>query len=518
MMRRILYFVLVTAALSGVSTQQLSAQAQALEFSAAAAQALQVSITPSPTAHYLGEPILLRLLFENTATDAHYRFRLWEHPYEQWTFTVNSRQDMFSMEGDWAAGTERPNEQHFATFAYREWEYARAAGAAVPAFTREVTLAAGETFSVLVRLDEYVEFTHPGFYEVSGSFYPLSRAQEQYQLSVAPLRIEVQAGFAARAEVQGETQPDFLTQPPPVPVVGTAPKPPQQAETGAGAGAVVKTLLRTLTLKRWEAYLSHFQLTALITNSYRSTAYYERLVTATAAERRVILSEFMEFLVSSTDYDILSAELLRVTEVGQEAEVAVLLATHEFYQRLRESLNPLTGQLERNWSELQTTQPLKRQRIFTYRLAKVVDVWKVIAVDVELFDGTLASLRRRYGFTATGQTAAAHEFLQRLLFDFNSAELKPEQLSLLQELAEFMILQPAVQVRLLGFTDDLGTELYNQNLSIARVRVVRDIIIAGGVHVGRIEALARGESNPLNFNQTEAERRLNRRVEIYFTR
>jgi len=66
-----------------------------------------------------------------------------------------------------------------------------------------------------------------------------------------------------------------------------------------------------------------------------------------------------------------------------------------------------------------------------------------------------------------------------------------------------------------GYTDNIGTEAYNQALSLRRANAVRDYLVAGGVSASRISVEGFGESKPVASNRTDDGRAQNRRVELH---
>jgi len=74
-----------------------------------------------------------------------------------------------------------------------------------------------------------------------------------------------------------------------------------------------------------------------------------------------------------------------------------------------------------------------------------------------------------------------------------------------------------VAVRITGHTDDIGSERDNQILSEGRANAVRDALISRGIAATRIEAVGKGENEPIADNATEEGRAKNRRVEFMIT-
>ena len=99
-------------------------------------------------------------------------------------------------------------------------------------------------------------------------------------------------------------------------------------------------------------------------------------------------------------------------------------------------------------------------------------------------------------------------------FDFDQAVVKPSSYPDIQALATFMHDYPGTATTVEGFTDSIGTELYNQALSERRASAVRDVLVNKfGVSSDRVRAVGYGESRPIADNNTAEGRALNRRVE-----
>ena len=73
---------------------------------------------------------------------------------------------------------------------------------------------------------------------------------------------------------------------------------------------------------------------------------------------------------------------------------------------------------------------------------------------------------------------------------------------------------PNSTIQVIGHTDNEGDATYNQALSERRANAVADVLMAEGVPFGRIDAIGRGESQPVTSNLTPEGRAQNRRVEI----
>src|SRR5580704_392335 len=101
-----------------------------------------------------------------------------------------------------------------------------------------------------------------------------------------------------------------------------------------------------------------------------------------------------------------------------------------------------------------------------------------------------------------------------VLFDFNKYTLKPEAREKLAKVSGILLAYPNLKVQVEGYTDNVGTEQYNQTLSQQRGNAVLDYLVSQGVGAGNITATGYGMSNPIADNATAAGRAQNRRVQL----
>jgi outer membrane protein OmpA-like peptidoglycan-associated protein len=102
----------------------------------------------------------------------------------------------------------------------------------------------------------------------------------------------------------------------------------------------------------------------------------------------------------------------------------------------------------------------------------------------------------------------------KVLFDFDKAELKPEARRQLAPVLSALRDQPSLQVHIVGHTDSVGTDEYNERLSQRRAESVAAYLAQQGASRQNIKAEWRGEREPVASNATAAGRSQNRRVEI----
>lgn len=101
-----------------------------------------------------------------------------------------------------------------------------------------------------------------------------------------------------------------------------------------------------------------------------------------------------------------------------------------------------------------------------------------------------------------------------LLFDFDSAELRPNARRDLSEFATSMNEFEESNILIVGHTDSVGAESYNQQLSERRAQSAGQYLQQQGIDASRLNITGKGESEPVATNQTADGRQQNRRVEI----
>ena len=105
-------------------------------------------------------------------------------------------------------------------------------------------------------------------------------------------------------------------------------------------------------------------------------------------------------------------------------------------------------------------------------------------------------------------------FASGLLFDFDSDHIRGATRSNLDELARSLAEYPGSNLMIVGHTDAVGSDSYNQNLSERRARAAEHYLADRGVSASRMATRGMGESEPVAGNDTEDGRARNRRVEV----
>jgi OOP family OmpA-OmpF porin len=105
-------------------------------------------------------------------------------------------------------------------------------------------------------------------------------------------------------------------------------------------------------------------------------------------------------------------------------------------------------------------------------------------------------------------------FAAEVLFDFDKSVVKPDGKAKLDDLAAKVRGINLEVVIAIGHTDSVGTDEYNQKLSVRRAESVKAYLVSKGIEANRVYTEGKGEKQPVADNHTSEGRAKNRRVEI----
>ena len=108
--------------------------------------------------------------------------------------------------------------------------------------------------------------------------------------------------------------------------------------------------------------------------------------------------------------------------------------------------------------------------------------------------------------------------LKNIFFDTNQYKLLPSSYIELATLLELLKQNPGIQIEIQGHTDNVGNEASNLKLSLARSKAVYDYLIENKIPVERVSYKGYGKSKPIAANDTEKNRKLNRRTSFVITK
>ena len=119
------------------------------------------------------------------------------------------------------------------------------------------------------------------------------------------------------------------------------------------------------------------------------------------------------------------------------------------------------------------------------------------------FDGVIMSPKEIKSFV-----------LHNIYFATGKTHILDSSEEALNELYRFLVARPQQRIRIVGHTDNIGSDRSNQILSEGRCREVKQAMLMRGIQADRIDVEGRGEQDPIVPNDSEEHRQMNRRVEI----
>ena len=105
-------------------------------------------------------------------------------------------------------------------------------------------------------------------------------------------------------------------------------------------------------------------------------------------------------------------------------------------------------------------------------------------------------------------------FAAEALFDFDKSLVKPEGAAALDDLLGKLAGMNTEVMVTVGHTDSVGSDAYNQRLSLRRAEAVKAYIVSKGIDASRVYTEGKGESQPMADNMTAEGRAKNRRVTV----
>ncbi|OED44846.1 hypothetical protein ACH42_06530 [Endozoicomonas sp. (ex Bugula neritina AB1)] len=136
-------------------------------------------------------------------------------------------------------------------------------------------------------------------------------------------------------------------------------------------------------------------------------------------------------------------------------------------------------------------------------------VWGIPAAMSSLATGGVAAVA---GALAAGISCATADQSTDVLFDFGTYDLDMKDRLIIDKMVDSM--SPEGRIKVVGYTCDIGTDEVNQVLSERRAQAVKEHLMNLGVEEHKIITEGMGEKNPVATNDSEENRKLNRRVEV----
>lgn len=178
----------------------------------------------------------------------------------------------------------------------------------------------------------------------------------------------------------------------------------------------------------------------------------------------------------------------------------------EDLEQKKAELEKKAQDLSSRQTELENTLQIRSQQLETETKARIAAQEQARAALASLND--LARIKEEATQTVITLSGS-------VLFTTGQATLLPIAQQSLDRVAEALKAQGEdKRIIIEGHTDSRGSDLTNQQLSLARASAVRDYLVSRGIPANRVEAVGKGESQPIADNATAEGRANNRRVEI----
>ena len=162
------------------------------------------------------------------------------------------------------------------------------------------------------------------------------------------------------------------------------------------------------------------------------------------------------------------------------------------------------------------------------RNTSLADIYHAEIISSDETEGKNEDVVAKDGSESTGETKnsnsnSSSDTTQMMLagaiyFNFNSEELTERAQYILREIARRLKAEEDVFIELVGYTDNVGSQRYNLKLSRKRAKAARDFLIAQGLNKDQISMEGRGILDASVINNDEDLRRLQRKVDITYTR
>jgi outer membrane protein OmpA-like peptidoglycan-associated protein len=218
-------------------------------------------------------------------------------------------------------------------------------------------------------------------------------------------------------------------------------------------------------------------------------------------------------------------ELQKSIRFWEAKEDKVLVDHHAYLAKQRTAIARETARLNMAQLEIERAEPERQRVLIDIRRADAIRAEERARAALEE-----AQLERREADRARERAEELSRRVEELeaertdrglvltlgdvLFDFDQATLRPGAARTVANLASFMEEYPERNILIEGFTDSIGSDWYNEELSRRRADSVRRALLEEGVSSRRIEIVGYGKRFPVASNETEAGRQQNRRVEV----
>ena len=206
---------------------------------------------------------------------------------------------------------------------------------------------------------------------------------------------------------------------------------------------------------------------------------------------------------------------VRIDSISEKTEIARSIAQDAEEQARQAAIGRLRAEASREISEAEKRAARRQAEVLEHEVARAKDEVARIKKERDAEMNRLQEALNRIADTRrTALGLVMNLGSDTINFDFDKANLRPENKELLSRVAGVLLTSSGYRVQIFGHTDNIGTDEYNQELSLRRAEAVRDYLVEAGLDPSIITVKGFGKSNPLVEGTSAAARAKNRRVEI----
>jgi len=128
------------------------------------------------------------------------------------------------------------------------------------------------------------------------------------------------------------------------------------------------------------------------------------------------------------------------------------------------------------------------------------------------------NLFQYYGDEDLEDPCQLKDLLDKIYFAFDKTTILPKSSAALKALVNYLTYNPSLNAHFIGHSSAEGSKAYNKALSEGRAKAICDYLIEQGISKNRLSYEGKGDTQPLAKNDTEANKSLNRRVELVLSK
>ncbi len=461
-------------------------------------QKIIISLRPMEKSYHLNSPITFQFTVHNLFLESNFNFNHFPNSFIQFELTIR----------------EKNYQNPYNTISWDAYQYNRDSSNLTlinKKNSKRVSLGFQESFSGAIDVNDFFEFTKPGDYLVEGFFYPLgnlTNPNQQYKIAIKPFQFTLKNPLfnSLHDKTLLNENKEQNTLPSSTSFNKMLDRFPR---------ALMEKHILSLKEKNWENYLATLDLPALLKNSYNNTIFYERYVGALAEEKIHILEDFKYFLLQDVTYEIDEDMILKtIIDKNELGEVEVYYSLRDAFENPGTILNKTTDQQEEAWIKEDEKKFIKNY-VYTYSLKNDNNGWKITAIDVRIAKTPPNEINQTPTPLQSVEELNRLELLGSVLFPSGIDAISPEYFEFLDNLILYLKANPFYKVHLEGNADNIGEAADNLDLSRRRGLSVYQYLVNNGVEAIRVSYSFNGDTKPITANSTEAERSLNRRVEVF---